>query len=188
MSRETGMYQCPSCSAAILFRSGDTRLFVCVCGQVLNRLDSDDLRAKSAFTITRHNDLIRIGTAGVFNGKRFEVIGRFRLWLQESVYNYWTILLEDGSLAMLAEGYGMYAVLQRTSLEQNISYFDLDRLSSTDSIRVIGESEWYLQRKDESHKYEVEGEVWMPECNDSFKLIDLYAKSDGHVEIIEYLP
>lgn len=188
MSRETGMYQCPSCSAAILFRNGTTRLFVCVCGQVLNRLDSDDLVAKPAFTIIEHNDLIRVGTSGVYQGDRFEVLGRFRVWLEESVYNYWTILFADGSMAMLAEGYGMYAILQRVILDKQVTDFDLDRLSSTDSMQVLGEAPWFLQRKDKSWKYEIEGEVWMPECNDQFMIWDLYAKSDGHIELIEYLP
>jgi DNA-directed RNA polymerase subunit M/transcription elongation factor TFIIS len=188
MPKETGMYQCPSCSGVILFRNGSTRIFVCACGQVLNRLDSDDLVVKPAFTISQHNDLIRVGTAGVYKKKRFEVLGRFRLWLEESVYNYWTILFEDGAPAMLAEGYGMYAIMDRITLDKVVTAWDLGRLGPIDSLSVLGEADWYLKNKDKSWKYEVEGEVWMPECTDQFQLYDLYTTSDGHIEIIEYLP
>lgn len=187
MGKATGMYQCPSCAQTVIYRSDGTRIRICVCGQVLNRLDSDELVAKPAYTIIEHNDWVQTGTTGVFQDKKFEVLGRFRLWLEESVYNYWTVLFEDGSLAWLSEGYGMYAIIRRVTLDKAVTVWDVDRLARTDSIQVLGEEDWFVQRKDTAWKYEVEGEVWMPECTDQFRIFDLYARGDSHIELIEFL-
>ncbi|HLZ88674.1 MAG TPA: DUF4178 domain-containing protein [Puia sp.] len=186
MGKETGMYQCPLCSKAIVFRSKDTRLKVCACGSVLNRLESDDLALKPAFIIPDHNDLLQIGATGVWQGRSFEIIGRYRVWLAESVYNYWTILFDDGP-AILAEGYGMYAILQRMTPEENITAWDVSRLDIADSVNLAANIPWYLQRRDKAWKYEVEGEVWMPECTDQFTIYDFYARGDHHAEAIEFL-
>ncbi len=132
MGKETGIYQCPSCSQSLIFKSKETRIKVCTCGTPINRLESDDLTKKSAFTIGEHNDLIQVSTTGVYQEKPFEVIGRFRVWLAESVYNYWTILFNDGTPAFLAEGYGMYAILQTTRPEQNLTASEVSRLEITD--------------------------------------------------------
>lgn len=187
MGKESGIYQCPACSQTLVFRSKETRLKVCTCLRVANRLESDDLVPKSAFTIGDHNDLIQPGTTGAYKDKTFEVIGRFRLWLSESVYNYWTILLADGTPAMLAEGYGMYAILQTMRPETTITAFDLSRLEPADTVSITNEVPWYLQRRDKAWKYELEGEVWMPECTDQFELFDFYARGNRHVEAIQYL-
>jgi len=187
MGKETGLYQCPACSQSLIFQSKETRIKVCTCGAIANRLESDDLVKKSAFTIGDHNDLIQPGTTGTYKGQSFEVIGRFRLWLAESVYNYWTIVFAGGTPAILAEGYGMYAILQTMRPESNITAWDISRLEVADSISVTNEVPWYLQRRDKAWKYELEGEVWMPECTDQFELFDLYARGDRHVEAIQYL-
>ena len=188
MGKTTGMYQCPSCSQTVTYRSANTRIVVCTCGQVLNRLDSDDLILKPVLTIPEHNDLLKTGSTGSFGGRKFEVLGRFRVWLEESVYNYWTILFDDGSLAFLAEGYGMYAIMQRVTLDKAVTTWDIDHLAPTDYQYFLGEESWFPHRKDACWKYEVEGEVWMPECTDQFRLFDFYAHGDLHLEIIEFLP
>jgi hypothetical protein len=186
MGKETGLYQCPACSRTIQFRSKETQITVCTCGQVLKRLDSDDLVVKPAFTLPDHNDLIQLGTTGTYNDQTFEVIGRFRLWLQESVYNYWTILLADGSLAYLAEAYGLYAILRQMRPEQTFTAADINRLDVSDSVELTISVPWYLQRRDKAWKYEVEGEVWTPDATDQIKLTDFYARGDLHAEAIEF--
>lgn len=187
MGKETGIYQCPACSQTILFRSRDTTIKVCTCGQTLHRLESDDIEKRSAFTIPDKNDLLQIGTTGTYQGQSFEVLGRFRAWLEESVYNYWTILLNDGTPAWLAEGYGMYAIMKKMNPDKFYTAWDVSRLAVTDSIEISDNLPWYLQRRDKAWKYEVEGEVWMPESRDQFTTYDFYARGDHHAEAIEFL-
>jgi hypothetical protein len=187
MGKSTGQYSCPACSAAVTYRSAETRIKVCVCGQVLNRSDNDDLAVKPAYTIADHNDWIRVGTRGAFGDRKFEVLGRFRVWLEESVYNYWTILFDDSTTATLAEGYGMYAILQRITLDTPTTVWDIDHLGPTDYLNILGEEVWFRHGKDSVWKYELEGEVSMPECTDQFRIFDLYARGDQHMEIIEFV-
>lgn len=188
MAKVTGIYQCPACSLPITYRSGDTRLIVCTCGQVLNRLESDDLIVKPAYIIQDHNDWLRVGSKGVFEKQKFEVLGRFRCWLDESVYNYWTVHFEDGSTALLAEGYGMYAIMRRITFDKAPDVDELKGLKQMSRIDLLMEDDCYLQRKDLCWKYEIEGEVWMPECNDQFPIYDLSSTKGRHLEILKFLP
>jgi len=184
----TGIYQCPACQRPVTFRSTETRIFVCPCGTVLNRLESDDLVVKQALIIRGQNDLLMPGSKGAIRGKKFEVLGRFRLWLDESVMNYWTILIEGNAVCLLMEGYGMYALLRQIRTDKAVTVQDLDRLGETESLQLREWDDYFLQQKDACWKYEVEGEVWMPECKDQFRLFDLAAKGDKHIEMIEFLP
>jgi len=187
MGKVTGIYQCPSCAKPVAFRSMETRIFICSCGAVINRLESDDLVIKPALIIQDHNDLLRTGSKGLVQGQPFEVLGRFRLWLEESVMNYWTLLIGGNTVCLLMEGYGMYALMRSTRTEKALTAHELDGMGLTQSV-VLGESDYFLQRKDACWKYEVEGEVWMPECRDQFPLFDLAATGDKHLSFIEYLP
>lgn len=186
MGASTGIYTCPSCGVSVTYRNSRSRIKVCTCGQVLQRTYADELVAKPTYILMEHNDWIRVGTTGVYQGQPFEVLGRFRTWLDESVYNYWTIQFDDGSAALLAEGYGMYAILQPVTLEISTSAWDLERLQRTDYLNLIGEEAWFVHGKDTCWKYEVEGEVLLPECTDQFRIFDLYARGDQHIEIIEF--
>ncbi|HWK05831.1 MAG TPA: DUF4178 domain-containing protein [Puia sp.] len=188
MGKVTGIYQCPACSRTVTYRSGNTRLIVCSCGQALNRLESDDLIIKSVSIIQDHNDWLRVGASGVFEKRKFEVLGRFRCWLDESVYNYWTIYFYDNSLAILAEGYGMYAIMQRLTPEKTLEPEALKGLKMLGSIPLLQEEDCFLQRKDSCWKYEIEGEVWMPECSDQFPIFGLSSTRGRHFEILEFLP
>ena len=188
MGKATGIYQCPACSRTVTYRSENTRLIVCSCGQALNRLESDDLVVKSVSVLQEHNDWLRVGTAGVYDKRKFDILGRFRCWLDESVYNYWTILFDDSSLAILAEGYGMYAIMERFTPEKTLEADALKGLKMLGALSLLQEGDCFLQRKDSCWKYEVEGEVWMPECSDSFSIFDLSSTRGRHFEILEFLP
>jgi len=188
MGKVTGIYQCPACSRPVTYRSENTRLIVCSCGQVLNRLESDDLVVKPAYILQDHHDWLRVGSKGVFEKLKFEVLGRFRCWLDESVFNYWTVLFEDRSLALLTEGYGMYAIMRRITFDKVPDIDELKGLKQTGRIDLFLEDDCFLQRKDTCWKYEVEGEVWMPECTDQFPIFDLSSTKGRHFEILEFLP
>jgi len=186
MGKVTGLYQCPACAKTVTFRSMETRIIICTCGAVINRLESDDLVVKPAWIIQDHNDLLRLGSKGVVQGQSFEVIGRFRLWMEESVMNYWTLLIAGNTVCLLMEGYGMYAMMRPTRTEKALTAHELDGMESTQSL-TLDESDYFIQRKDNCWKYEVEGEVWMPQCRDQFPVFDLAASGDKHLSFIEYL-
>src|SRR5258708_29107663 len=162
MGKVTGIYQCPACSRPVTYRSENTRLIVCSCGQVLNRLESDDLVVKPAYILQDHHDWLRVGSKGVFENLKFEVLGRFRCWLDESVFNYWTVLFEDRSLALLTEGYGMYAIMRGTTCCKIPDMNELKGLKQTGMIDLFLEDDWFLQRKDTCSNDEAEAEGGRP--------------------------
>lgn len=188
MGKISGIYQCPSCSAAITFRSETTRIKICTCGAVVHRLESDELILKTVPVITGSNDLLQPGTQGSYDGFKFEILGRFRLWLEESVFNYWTISFADGTTTLLAEGYGLYAILKKTTLGKAVTGDQLKTLAPAQPIELFFQEKYFLKTGDHAWKYEIEGEVFLPECNDAFPVFDLYAKDDKHIQLFEFLP
>ncbi|MBN9298812.1 MAG: DUF4178 domain-containing protein [Filimonas sp.] len=186
--RATGLYACPDCGKTITYRNNETRLNVCTCGTIVNRLESDDLVKKYYYLIQEHTDLIQVGTTGKYDGRKFEVLGRFRMWFEDSAYNYWTIVFEDNSLAYLAEGYGLYAILRRTTFLP-VKTAALLALKAGDSIQLKTQApDYLLQRKDFCKRLDVQGEIWMPECNDQISLFELASITGFRAAIFEFLP
>ena len=109
--------QCPSCSRTLYFSHGETNIISCVCGTVVEKKEDGGLVSKPYYIIQQPFDRIQPGTTGKWDGKGFTVLGRFRVWLEESVYNYWTILFSDGELGYLGEGYGFYGIMKKIPVE-----------------------------------------------------------------------
>jgi hypothetical protein len=55
---------------------------------------------------------IQLGTAGVWKGKNFTVIGRLRLKYADGAWNEWNIEFKDGTLAWLSDASGQFVVTQ----------------------------------------------------------------------------
>lgn len=130
--------------------------------------------------------IIQPGTEGRWNGKAFTISGRFRAWMKESVYNYWTILFEDDTIGYLGEGYGLYAVYQKADMEGML------RSALPDQIEVGAQHELYrgetclLEHKHTCYKWELEGEVYLPECDASFPIFEFAAPDGRHIEAIAF--
>ena len=115
------------------FTHADTNVTTCSCGTVLQRLEGVLILAKPFYIIPTPSDLLQPGTEGTWKGRTFTVLGRFRSWFIESVFNYWTIVFSDGALAWLGEGYGMYSMMLPIRPARVIIPEDLDswRIANT---------------------------------------------------------
>src|SRR4051812_11031178 len=111
---------CPDCSRTVFFENAATNVIVCNCGTVLQRREGDQIVSRAYPVILEKNDMIMVGTTGEWKGRSFKVLGRLRIWFSDSVINYWTIAFTDGSLQYLSEGYGMFALLERTLTDRVI--------------------------------------------------------------------
>jgi hypothetical protein len=102
---------CPSCGAAIEFRS--TASILAVCGYCQSTLIRHDLNLEN---IGRMADLkvdgspFQIGVTGEFNGARFTMVGRIQLQYDRGVWNEWHLLFGDMRSGWLGEAQGLYAV------------------------------------------------------------------------------
>jgi hypothetical protein len=138
--------------------------------------------------ITNNNDLLRPGSQGILDGQPFEVRGRFRLWLEASVINYWTLRFNDGSAVLLSEGYGLYAIVQPFTPGQPVMTSELDQLGLTNTLEIVQGEHYFMKDKEICWKYETEGESLLAECTDQFVVYDLYAQGGKHLTLMECQP
>ncbi|MGN6492629.1 MAG: DUF4178 domain-containing protein [Agriterribacter sp.] len=185
MKQASSILQCPACSRVVSFIGTETNIKLCdVCGAVLHKKNTGELYTKTRWLVLEKNDIIQTGTGGKWNGENFLVLGRIRVWFKEAVFNYWTIKFDDGKECWLAEGYGIYALMRRLSSE----YFSVQKIDAA----KIGEKtflpygEFELQRSDKCERWEIEGEVWMPGDEESFRILEFAAHEGGHIDVFYF--
>lgn len=177
--------KCPSCSRTIAFQHGDTNLLVCNCGAAVERKLDGSLAKSLAFVISTEDSVIQPGTTGTWMKQPFKVLGRMRLWLKESTFNYWTILINGTELGYLAEAYGIYAVYRKKKVERKFTSFDLTSWKYGDKRKLDNEDQYLLEREHECYKWELEGETWFPVTDTKLRIFELTSEKYGRVELIE---
>ena len=178
---------CPSCSTSLSFSHEDTTILQCVCGSAIQRKEGDVLLSKPFYLVQRSFDTLKPGTTGTWDGKNFRILGRVRTWLEESVFNYWTILLDNGELAWLAEGYGMYAIMKKTAIDQHLTAGYLVNLKTGVRKDLLKGESFLLEKKLHCRRWEVEGEVWLPECQATFSIYEFAGDSGRYVTLFQFL-
>ncbi|HEY0678146.1 MAG TPA: DUF4178 domain-containing protein [Chitinophagaceae bacterium] len=172
----SSILQCPACGRVLYFSHRETNVLVCNCTEVIKRDLSGKLSLSTVKIIPDPSEVIQPGTNGIWEGKTFKVTGRFRAWFEESVFNYWTILFNDGELAYLGEGYGLYSIMKKTNAyEGNAANFV--RTANIGSKRELNRKQYLVEKNFKCSKLEVEGELYIPEYNIPFELFEL---SDGN--------
>jgi ribosomal protein S27E len=101
--------KCPSCGAAVEFKSVVSVLAVCdYCQSTLLRNDEAiENLGKMAALIEDRSPLQR-GAEGKLNGVHFAVIGRIQLRHDQGLWNEWHLLFDDGKSGWLSEAGGEY--------------------------------------------------------------------------------
>jgi hypothetical protein len=180
METITSVTFCPSCARAVTFMHPSTTLLVCGCGSVVHR-DGAQIRTKPIPIIQQPTDAIQPGTKGQYKGRPFDVLGRFRAWMEEFVFNYWTLAFADGSIGYLAEGYGIYALYEPAPTGQKITSAALSRLRLC-SMR----DNYLLERAYVCYKWEVEGELLIPQTAATFRTFEFAALDGQHTEVMDF--
>lgn len=102
---------CPECGAPAPFR-GTTISLVCeYCGSTIVRSGADIRLVGKVSAILDNGSPILLGSAGKFDGKPFEVIGRLQLRYGRGTWNEWFIQFADGNTGWLSDAQGSYSVL-----------------------------------------------------------------------------
>jgi predicted RNA-binding Zn-ribbon protein involved in translation (DUF1610 family) len=102
---------CPSCGAPVQFRWAGAVQTVCGhCQSVLVRtgMDLRDVGRKSSPPPSVSP--VQIGTRGVFDGRRFEVVGRIVYGYERGHWNEWHLAFDDGKSGWLSDALAEYAV------------------------------------------------------------------------------
>jgi hypothetical protein len=132
-------------------------------------------------------DVIAPGTTGQWDNKTFAVTGRFRIWAEETVFSYWTIIFQDETAAYLLEGYGMYSICIPVATPPELQGDAIKNLMPGNK-KLLNKQEYVLLRKDHCLNWDVEGELYMPECNSAFTCFDFSSAKGQLMHIIEYWP
>ena len=102
---------CPACGAEVLFKSRASVFGVCsFCSSTLVR---DDMNIESLGKMTEMpQDMspLQIGTTGIFEGSKFEVVGRQRIGWESGSWNEWYLYFDSGKDGWLADAQGFYMV------------------------------------------------------------------------------
>ena len=177
---------CPDCNRQLPFTHGATNLVQCTgCGSVIYRKPDNTVINKPQLTIPSKVEVIQPGTTGTWENKSFTVLGRFRAWFEEAVFNYWTIRFDNDELGWLAEGYGLYSVVMAATLKSEPSNSEI-RQMKVGSTCDLDDTHFVVEKKQNCYKWDIEGELFIPQVQSSFRVFELTAESGKHITLFEF--
>lgn len=177
---------CPSCGTMLPFTTDITHSCVCSCGKVIHRSSSGNLEISSFTSLSESDSLLQPGTTGSWKGQAFTVKGRFRIWLEEAVLNYWTVTFDSGGWALLEEGYGLFTMMQETAVPESMTGKRIGELKLSSEFKTEEGALFYLQEKNAGVNIEVEKEAFLPITKGRVLLSDFASESSGTMSIIEW--
>lgn len=115
-------FNCPACGAEVAFQSRISISATCTsCGSLLVRRDLDIENLGKQAMLPPDMTPLQVGTAGVFEKVRFQLMGRMRIAWQDGFWNEWYASFEDGREGWLAEAQGFYMMSFREITEDIVS-------------------------------------------------------------------
>lgn len=102
---------CPSCGAAVVFRSAASIFAVCeYCNSTLVRSDQkvEDIGKMAALVEDRSP--LQLGSEGRWQGLHFALIGRIQMRYSQGLWNEWHLMFDDMRTGWLSEAGGEYAL------------------------------------------------------------------------------
>lgn len=102
---------CPACGAEVLFKSRASIFGVCsFCNSTLVRHDMNVEIIGKMSELPQDMSPLQVGTTGVFEGSKFEVVGRQRIGWESGSWNEWYLHFDNGKDGWLADAQGFYMV------------------------------------------------------------------------------
>jgi len=102
---------CPNCGARVEFRWSSAVQTVCpFCRSILVRQDVDLKKVGTVADLPPSSSPIQLGTAGRYDQKGFEVVGRIVYEWDQGGWNEWHVVFNDSSSGWLSDAQAEYAV------------------------------------------------------------------------------
>ncbi|MGC4100240.1 DUF4178 domain-containing protein [Ferruginibacter sp.] len=174
MNQPRTILQCPACAAMVAFEWTSSNLKECTCGRVLVK-NNNTLTAENRLNaVTVKGYQIKPGTTGEWDDKTFSVLGKMGVWFEESFFSYWFIVFSNGTTGFLAEGYGLYSILQPEKNE----VLNKTNLAVSSIGKTVNATNMQLQKKNSCYYWEVEGEIQVDDFSTYFDVYE-YATTGG---------
>ena len=165
---------CPSCHYQLDIQHPDINLLYCDhCFKVLE-CSANNYRVNNACAIIHPKiSAIQPGTTGKWEERKFKVTGRSRLYFTESVFNYWTIVFDDGQLGWVLEGYGLLFIVP--NLNNQSEKYQFEKMETADVGTTIPwqHSQYLVTQNQPCKKIELEGQTYLPQQHTPFSVIEL---------------
>jgi hypothetical protein len=102
---------CPACGAEVQFKSRASVFGVCsFCSSTLVRHDMDIESLGKMSEMPQDMSPLQIGSTGIHERSRFEVVGRQKISWSDGVWNEWYVLFDNGKDGWLADAQGFYMI------------------------------------------------------------------------------
>jgi hypothetical protein len=167
---------CTACDNPIEIAHPQVNLVHCTkCSRVYRYANEKLSDAGFCTIVFEKTEPIQPGTTGMWKEQAFTVLGRCRLYLNESVLNYWTIVSSDNKLAWLAEGYGLYFIIPDITEGQDNPLVNgkLQQKKVGAKIDLAGDKNFVLEQIQTCEKCEMEGQTFFPKIKHSFSVFEL---------------
>lgn len=102
---------CPACGAEVLFKSRASFFGVCTyCSSTIVRHDKSIETFGKMSEIPQDMSPLQLGTTGIFEKSRFEIVGRQRIGWENGSWNEWYLYFDNGRDGWLADAQGQYMI------------------------------------------------------------------------------
>lgn len=148
---------CPSCGAAVVFRSASSVFAVCdYCRSTLVRHDRELEDIGKMAALVEDRSPLRLGAKGRYGGVHFALIGRIQVRYGDGGWNEWHLLFDDQRTGWLSEAGGEYVVSFLQPVMEPLPPFD--GLQAGQRLALAGQA-WTVANIEQAECVGGEGEL-----------------------------
>ena len=182
--------ECPECRNTSFFRSDYTNTIVCRhCRTVIQRDSGKEGAVKPSLQAASQvfSNTVTIGTHGVWNDKKFEVIGGVYCDMERFFNNRWTISFADGTLGFLTETLGFYAIQELVKPDYPSKLGEIRGMDiRLETVELFKSRKLRVFDRASSENSFIEGECWWPDSNGIANITELGDLTERRIEVVEY--
>jgi hypothetical protein len=177
-------FPCPSCGAKLSFESSISATAVCAYCRCLAMRDDQGIKDLGKVgQLLPDGSPIQLGTAGVYGGVKFAVLGRAQMSYDQGVWNEWFLGFDDGKQGWLGEAQGLYAISFSVAPKADLPRYDALHVGQT---VAIGLNEYEVRDRRKAGYCSAEGQLpFKAPLGPEFPFVDLGGQ-DARFATIDY--
>lgn len=175
---------CPGCGAPVEFRSAQSTHAVCgYCQSTVVRQGDTLARIGKMAELFNDFSVLQLGTAGVWQQRKFTLVGRLQYKYGEGTWTEWYALFGDGSPGFLSEDNGAFVFGTPLPPRNDVPAADYFRVGNTTPVNgkpfTVGSNE-------QVSLISAQGELpHLPPLNQQFAMVELRSP-EGQVLSVDY--